>query len=420
MGARGGVDGVLYELYQVQRDVTAPWSALAGLSSRWLDLLPDVPSVRFASALNQMVARSRPTHTRPAFAIPPVTVDGRPRPVRDETVMMTPFASLVHFVPETGDEPLRTVRPRVLVVAALAGHFSSLLRSTVATLLPHHDVFLTDWHNARDVPLDEGPFGLDDYVDHLVAFLERLGPNTHVLAVCQPCPAALVATAVMAEGGHPAVPPSLTLMAGPVDARVSPTAVNRLATEYPLEWFERNVITTVPWRYRGRGRRVYPGFLQLAGFLSMNVGRHVDRHLDLVHALTVGDRATAATITDFYDEYNAVLDVTADFYLETVDRVFQRFLLADGHYDHRGRRVDLAAIGTTALLTVEAARDDICGIGQTMAAHDLCIGIPPARHRHHLQAGVGHYGVFSGSVWEQTISPVVRKFVMANDAARVG
>jgi polyhydroxyalkanoate depolymerase len=408
---------LLYQLYQAQRDLAMSVSAMADLSSRWWDLLPDVPATRFASAVNRLVARAPLTHTRPPFGISSVAIDGRVVPVHETEVMTTPFGSLVHFAKDGGGPPRPGDQPRVLVVAALAGHFSTLLRSTVATLLPDHDVFLTDWRNARDIPLDEGGFGLDDYVDHLVDFLQCVGPGAHLLAVCQPCPAALVATAVMAEGGHPATPASLTLMAGPVDGRVNPTAVNQLAMERPLDWFERTVIATVPWRFAGRGRRVYPGFLQLAGFMSLNFERHAQQQLALLRSLVAGDEARAGSIAEFYDEYNAVLDLAAEFYLETVDRVFQRFLLPDGRYRHRGRLVDMGAIRDTGLLTVEGARDDICGLGQTMAAQELCTGIPRGRRRHHLQAGVGHYGVFSGSVWEREISGVVRDFILANQSA---
>ncbi len=405
---------MLYEMYQAQRDLTAPANAMATLTSRWMDLLPepwtDNPPMRFFSAMNEMVARSRLHHSRPEFGIGSVTVDGRPIDVHEETVVSTPFCSLVHFAKE-GVGP----QPRVLVVAALAGHFSSLMRSTIKALLPDHDVFVTDWHNARDVPLDEGGFGLDDYLDHLIEFLHQIGPGAHLFAVCQPCPAALAVTAVMAEAGDACTPRSLTLMAGPVDGRVSPTAVNQLAVDRPLAWFEENVITTVPWRYAGRGRQVYPGFLQLGGFVSMNFGHHVDQHLALFHNLVEGNEERARITEDFYDEYLAVLDLPSAFYLETIDQVFQRFLLATGRFEHHGRRVDPGAIRRTGLLTVEGARDDICGVGQTMAAQDLCAHIPKARRRHHLQAGVGHYGVFSGSAWERQISPVVKNFIRTND-----
>jgi poly(3-hydroxybutyrate) depolymerase len=342
---------MLYEMYQAQRDLTAPANAMATFTSRWMDLLPepwtDSPPMRFFSAMNEMVARSRLHHSRPEFGIGSITVDGRSVDVHEETVVATPFCSLVHFAKEDA-----APQPRVLVVAALAGHFASLMRSTIRALLPDHDVYVTDWHNARDVPLDEGGFGLDDYLDHLIDFLHQIGPGAHLFAVCQPCPAALAATAVMAEAGDTCTPRSLTLMAGPVDGRLSPTAVNQLAIDRPLDWFEDNVITTVPWRYAGAGRQVYPGFLQLGGFVSMNFGHHVDQHLALFHNLVEGDEERARITEDFYDEYLAVLDLPAEFYLETIDQVFQRFLLATGRFEHHGRRVDPGAIRRTGLLTV--------------------------------------------------------------------
>jgi polyhydroxyalkanoate depolymerase len=405
---------MLYGAYQAQIDAAAPVKALAKLVAGTLDRLPtplrDDPVVRWVSASNQLVARAGLTHHRPAFGIDSVVVDGQRIGVREEVVTTTPFGSLLHFAKDG-----EVVQPRVLVVAALAGHFSTLLRSTVRALSEHHDVYVTDWTNARDVPLGDGRFGFDDYVDHVMDFLRRIGPGAHVLAVCQPCPATLAAVALMAEDGDPATPRSVTLMAGPVDGRISPTAVNDLATERPLSWFEDHVTTVVPWRYAGAGRRVYPGFLQLGAFVAMNWQQHLGRQLDLLHDLRVGNKSKADATMAFYDEYCAVLDLHAEFYLETVDRVFQRFLLPEGKLEVGGRRVDPSAITRTGLLTVEGARDDICGVGQTMAAQDLCPGVPRARRRHHLQAGVGHYGVFSGSAWERQICPVVRNFVLAND-----
>ncbi len=407
---------MLYALYEAQRDLTAPVRAMA---QTFLDCfehldpyLPQNDVVRFARAWNEMVARSTFIHTRPSFRIDQVVVDGRPIPVTEETVSVTPFASLVHFRKDA-DVPLEP-QPRLLIVAALAGHFATLLRSTVRALLPDHDVYITDWHNARDVATAHGPFGLDDYVDHLVDFLHHLGPGTNVLAVCQPCPATLMATAALAQAGDEAVPATLTLMAGPVDGRISPTVVNEFAAANDLDWFERQLITTVPGRHRGRGRRVYPGFLQLSAFMSMNFGRHVDQHLALFHEVVVGNEGAADAIRDFYDEYFAVLDLPAEFYLDTVDQVFQRHLLARGEAEYHGRRIDLRAITTTALLTVEAGRDDICGIGQTIVAHELCANVLDHRRATHVEPDVGHYGVFSGRAWDRSISPIVRDFIAAH------
>ena len=305
----------------------------------------------------------------------------------EEAISATPFGTLLHF-----KKDLATPQPRMLVVAPLSGHFATLLRNTVRTLLADHDVYITDWHNARDVSMADGAFGFDDYVDHLIRFLEEIGPGAHVLGVCQPCVQVLAAVALMAEDGNPAQPCSMTLMAGPVDARVNPTKVNELATERPLSWFERHLIDTVPPRHRGAGRRVYPGFMQLLAFMSMNANRHVKAHFHLFDLLAAGESAEADAIKAFYDEYFAVLDLPAEFYLETVERVFQEAHLARGLLMVRNRRVDPRAIRRTALLTVEGERDDICSVGQTVAAHDQCASLRPYLKRHHLQAGAGHYG----------------------------
>jgi poly(3-hydroxybutyrate) depolymerase len=302
----------------------------------------------------------------------------------------------------------------------MSGHFATLLRDTVRTLLADHDVFITDWHNARDVPLAAGRFGFDEYVEHLMTFLRAMGPGAHLMAICQPCVAALAATALLAEDDDPAAPCSLTLMAGPIDCRVSPTAVNRLATSKPIEWFERNLIATVPARHRGAGRRVYPGFVQLMAFMNMNLERHVQSFRSMFDARVRGDAEKAGATQRFYEEYFAVADLPAEFYLETVRLVFQEYALARGLLTWQGMRVDPAAIRGTALLTVEGERDDICAIGQTMAAHDLCTGIRPYLKQHHMQPGVGHYGVFSGRHWHRQIYPIVRDMIYQTDARSEG
>jgi polyhydroxyalkanoate depolymerase len=276
-------------------------------------------------------------------------------------------------------------------------------------------VYVTDWHNARDVPREAGRFALDEFTEHVMRFLGAVGPGAHVMAICQPCGPVLAATSVMSAERADACPRTMTLMAGPIDARVSPTAVNRLASEHPLAWFEQNVITSVPGRYDGGGRRVYPGFLQVTAFLGMNPQRHLRSHMQLYRDLVDGDAASAAATRAFYDEYLAVLDIAAEFYLETVDVVFQRCALARGELTFRDRTVDPACITKTALLTVEGERDDVCGVGQTLAAHDLCTKLRPFRKRHHLQPGVGHYGVFSGRRWESQVYPIVRSVIQAND-----
>ncbi len=405
---------MLYQAYQTQRDLTAPARAFAGLASWTLGEFPDSWTQnrltrRLAAGL-EMVGRARLTHDRPPFGIDQVMVGNELTEVREEVVLSTPFSNLLHFSKDT-PEP----QPKVLLVSALAGHFSTLLRSTVHSLSADHDVYVTDWLNARDVGVEHGPFGLDDYIAQIIGFLEFMGPGSHLMSVCQPCPASLVAASIMAADGNPAQPRSLVLMAGPVDTRVNPTKVNDLAHSKPLSWFEQNVITTVPLRYPGAMRRVYPGFLQLSGFVAMNFERHLKQHIELYNDLVRGDYEEARVIADFYDEYFAVLDIAAEFYLETIDRVFQRELLAQGQLTWRGRPVEPAALKRTGLLTVEGEKDDVCGVGQTMAAQALCTGIRPARKRHHLQPGVGHYGVFSGSRWENQVYPIVRNFIAAND-----
>ena len=405
---------MLYEAYDAQSDLLAPARSLAALGARAFGALPPGSTGRWlgrpAYAAADVVARTTLTHARPAFGIDAVTVAGERVTVREETVAETPFGGLLRFTKDTD-----VAQPRVLVVAPLSGHFATLLRATVQTLLADHDVFITDWRNARDVRVDDGRFGIDEYVDHVIAWLEAIGPGGHVLAVCQPCVPALVAAAVMAEDRNPASPRSLTLMAGPIDTRVNPTAVNVLAKTRPLGWFERNVIATVPLRYKGAFRRVYPGFVQLGAFMNMNLGRHQKAFSGLFANVLHGEDARAETVRDFYEEYFAVLDLTAEFYLETVSTIFQRHALPLGELEYHGRRVDPAAITRTMLLTIEGERDDICAVGQTAAAHDLCTGLRPFERRQHLQAGVGHFGVFSGRRWQREVYPLVRTMILASD-----
>jgi poly(3-hydroxybutyrate) depolymerase len=333
--------------------------------------------------------------------------------VVERPLLSTPFATLLHFAtPSLGD------RPRVLVVGPMSGHFATLLRPTVRTLLADHDVVVVDWHNARDVPLAAGRFGLDEYVDHVLQAIRHLGPDTHVVAVCQPAPLVLAAVALLAEDGDPALPRSVTLMAGPVDTRVNPNTMNDGAGRRPLSWYERWVTTTVPRGYAGAGRKVYPGVVQLSAFMSMNPRRHCGAQLGMFRALMRGDEGKAAATRAFYDEYGAVMDVHADFYLETLQRIFFEHDLPRGAFTWRGRPVDPGAIRDTTLLTVEGAQDDLCSPGQTAAAHDLCTGLPAGRRHHHLQDGVGHYGVFAGSRWESEIYPVLRDVVAAAEERR--
>lgn len=411
---------MLYATYEAHHTAMAPWRSAARSLADWLHhVLPEDPAAsaveelaaggavaRAVAAASEVFARWSLTHARPSFGIDRVVSLGHEYEIVEDKVMSTPFATLLRFRKEGAPE-----QPRVLLVAPMSGHFATLLRDTVRTLLQDHDVFITDWHNARDVPLRHGVFGLDDYTDHLVRFLDRMGPGSHLMAICQPCVAALAATSVMAQDNHPAQPRSLTLMAGPIDCRVNPTTVNELATSKPLSWFQENMIYTVPWHLRGAGRRVYPGFVQLSAFMSMNQSRHQQAFEDLYTHLAHGRRADAVHTQTFYEEYFAVADLPADFYLETVGKVFQTYDLPRGELTWQGVPVEPAAIRRTALLTVEGERDDICSVGQTVAAQDLCTAVRPYWRQHHVQTGVGHYGVFSGRRWQREIYPRVRDLI---------
>ncbi len=403
---------MLYLAYQLQSDIMGPVRAWAGMAagSGSPPLLADHPAMRNLTAVYELIARAGLTHTRPPFGIETVTVGNREVEVHEEAAAKTPFGTLLHF-----KKDIATTQPRVLLVAPLSGHFATLLRATVRTMLPDHDVYITDWHNARDAPLTAGRFGVDEYTDHLIKFLETMGPGSHVLAVCQPCVAVLAAVAVMAQAGNPAQPRSMTLMAGPIDTRVNPTKVNELAKKRTIEWFERTLTASVPLRYPGAFRRVYPGFVQLVAFMSMNLERHVKAHKELYENLANGELEKAAVTKAFYDEYFAVLDLTAEFYLETVRLIFQDYALPLGQLEWHGERVDPSAIRKTMLLTVEGERDDICAVGQTVAAHDLCSKLRPYLKRHHMQAGVGHYGVFSGTRWEKQIYPILKNVILSSD-----
>ncbi len=405
---------MLYESYQAQEDMLAPWRSLAVAGGEVLRTLPpamlDWPLLRTALAGAEMAPLTALGHVRRPFGIESVEVGGRRVAVHEEAVSSSPFGTLLRFAKTPQIE-----QPRVLLLAPLSGHFATLLRDTVRTMLPDHDVYISDWHNCRDVPLSDGAFGIDEYVQHVIDFLRVIGPGGHLVAVCQPVVQALVATAVMAANDDPCQPSSLTLMAGPIDGRANPTAVNDLANEHPIEWFRSNLIAQVPQRYPGAGRRVYPGFLQLTAFMSMNAGRHAGAFANLFADLIAQNHAVAAKTEEFYLEYFAVLDLAAEFYLETVQQVFQEYRLARGAFRWRGDLVDPAAIRRTVLLTVEGENDDICGIGQTAAAQDLCSKIPLARRSHHLQPGVGHYGVFNGRRWQRDVYPLVRNAILSGE-----
>jgi poly(3-hydroxybutyrate) depolymerase len=403
---------MLYEAYQAHDDFAAPIRALADFAAGSLGrpVTSENVHIRRLAASYKLIARCRLTHERPPFGIHTVTQGNREVEVREEAAHTTPFGTLLHFKKDS-DIP----QPRVLLVSPLSGHFATLLRGTVRTMLPEHDVYITDWHNGRGISIWQGRFDFEAFIDHIIRFIEIMGPGTHVIAVCQPCPAVLAAVAVMAEAGHHAQPRSLTLMAGPIDTRVNPTRVNELALKHPIDWFERNLVTSVPLRYPGALRLVYPGFLQLAAFMSMNIDRHWKAHNDLFDHLVNGEHEKAQAIASFYDEYFAVMDLPAEFYLQTVRLVFQEHALPRGLMEWHGKRVDPSAIRRTALFTVEGERDDICSVGQTVAAHDLCSRLRPYLKRHHMQAGVGHYGVFNGGRWSGHIYPLVKNLILASD-----
>jgi len=403
---------MLYQAYQAYADVMDPLRFfsrnMAGLlaePSPW----PWVPERMYQydlSAAYEVFSRTGLTYKRPPFEIDSVMVDGAPVEVREENVFRTPFGTLLHFAKDS-----HVQQPRVMIVAPMSGHFATLLRGTVLTMLPDHDVYITDWHNARQVPVGDGRFGLDEYIEHLIKFLEFLGPGAHMVAVCQPTVAALAATALMAEDNHPAQPRTMTLMAGPIDTRINPTKVNELAMSKPIEWFETRLIGNVPMRYPGAMRRVYPGFVQIMSFMSMNADRHSQAFIDMFNHLHAREPEKARSIMDFYEEYLAVADLPAEFYLETVQKVFQEFALPLGKLDFRGHKIDPSAIRRTALMTVEGERDDICALGQTLAAQEMCSNIRMNRKLHHVQAGVGHYGVFNGRRWQNEIYPMLRDFI---------
>ncbi len=404
---------MLYAAYQAHADALAPVRLMAEAARGWLTqpwpVLGGHPMMRSLAAACELVSRAGMSHHPPSFALRETTVDGRTVVVHEDVARRHPFCTLLHFRKDIAVE-----QPRVLVVAPLSGHFPTLLRGTVEALLPEHDVYITDWINARNIPLLHGRFDLDDYIDLVIDHLRALGPRAHVIAVCQPSVPVLAAVSLMETDRDPAAPASMVLMGGPIDTRANPTAVSRFGESHTLDWFERHVISPVPARYPGAFRRVYPGFLQLIGFVSMNLDRHVSAHTELFRNLVRGDGESARATKAFYDEYLSVMDLPADFYLQTMRRVFHDRALATGRFVSRGRKVEPAAIHTTALLCVEGENDDICAPGQTKAALELCRGIPAARKGHHLQPRVGHYGVFNGRRWRDEIFPKVRDFIRAN------
>ena len=409
---------MLYDAYEVQRSFLAGASKLAGFGAGWLNN-PANPwgyssMGPLVSASLEVFAHATAPHGKPEFGFENVRVRGKNFAVHEEILLRKPFGQLKHFARE-GVE----TGPSLLIVAPMSGHYATLLRGTVERLLPGADVYITDWRDAKLVPLSDGSFDLDDYIDYLIEFVELIGERTgerpHMLAVCQPAVPAFAATALMNQDKNRWRPKTLTMMGGPIDTRQAPTAVNTLATQRPFSWFEQNVIATIPMIYPGAGRKVYPGFLQLAGFMTMNLGSHLVSHWEMFKHLVVGDDEGASETQKFYDEYRSVCDMTAEFYLQTVDVVFQRHQLPKGELKHHGRLVDPAAIRDTALLAIEGERDDISGIGQTKAALDIATSLPSTKKQYFFAADVGHYGIFNGRKWREKIAPVLEKFIAANN-----
>ncbi|WP_126173212.1 polyhydroxyalkanoate depolymerase [Altericroceibacterium xinjiangense] len=405
---------MLYDAYEFNRSLMASASAWAEVGAELLSN-PSLPIGYFgmgpavASAL-QVFAHLYGDRGKPTFNIHSVEVDGKSHSVREEVVLEKPFGGLRRF----RREGLPEDAPKLLIVAPMSGHYATLLRGTVGRMVENQDVWITDWADAKMVPLSEGHFNLDDYIDYLMEFLEFLGPSTHMLAVCQPSVPAFAAAAIMGAEGNPCRPATLAMMGGPIDTRASPTSVNDVAMQKPLSWFRNNVTATVPINHPGAGRLVYPGFLQLAGFISMNLESHVMSHYEMFKHLTLGDQESAAATKRFYDEYLSVCDMTAEFYLQTIEEVFQRHSLPRGKFVHRGKAIDPTAIRDTALLAIEGERDDISGIGQTRAALDLAPSLPEDKKKYHLAADVGHYGIFNGSKWRHRIAPVVEAWIRAH------
>jgi poly(3-hydroxybutyrate) depolymerase len=419
-GAAGAfpLSAPMYWFYEMSQAAVIPSRAMAD-ATRLLFRNPVNPwaHTTFGKSLAagaELFERSTRRYGRPEWNISSALVGGERVPVHITPVWQRPFCRLLHFERTLEHAPHRP-QPRVLIVAPMSGHYATLLRGTVEAFLPNHDVYITEWADARTVPVSEGPFDLDDYVEYLISMLHALGGNVHMIAVCQPSVPVMAAVSVMEAGGDPYVPNSMVLMGGPIDTRINPTAVNKLAEERGIDWFRRNVITKVPFPHPGMLRDVYPGFLQLHGFMSMNLDRHIEAHRNLFMHLVKADGDSAQKHREFYDEYLAVMDLAAEFYLQTVDTVFVRHALPKGQMTHRGRPVDPAAIRRVAMLTVEGEHDDISGVGQTEAAHRLCVNIPSERRAHWLQPAVGHYGVFNGSRFRAEIAPRISDFMLSNN-----
>ncbi|RWD50373.1 MAG: polyhydroxyalkanoate depolymerase [Mesorhizobium sp.] len=404
---------MFYQLYELNHAALQPARLYADavrlFYSNPLNPISHTPLGRSVAATAELFERTTRRYGKPQFGLTQTVVDWKTVDVTEKTVWSKPFCNLVRF--ERSLPAGRKADPKLLIVAPMSGHYATLLRGTVEAMLPHADVHITDWVDARVVPLSQGSFDLDDYIDYVIEMFHALGPDTHVMGVCQPSVPVLAAVALMEKRGDPFVPATMTLMGGPIDTRRNPTAVNLLAEEKGIDWFRDNVIMQAPWPVPGFGREVYPGFLQLSGFMSMNLDRHIIAHKDFFMHLVKNDGDNAEKHRDFYDEYLAVMDLTAEFYLQTVDTVFVRHALPKGEMTHRGETVDPKAIRNVALFTVEGENDDISGLGQTQAAHDLCVNIPSDRQAHYMQPAVGHYGVFNGSRFRSEIVPRIVDFI---------
>ncbi len=405
-------------MHEMQRSWLASASAWASISSEMLSN-PVMPmgylglGPMAASAL-EVFAHAAATRGKPEFGIETVEVDGEHDAVVESIVVTKPFGDLLRF----RRKGLPKNAPKLLIVAPMSGHYATLLRGTVERMIESAEVYITDWADARTVPVSDGNFDLDDYIDYIIEFLDHIGPGTHMMAVCQPSVPALAATALMNIDKHPSRPATLTMMGGPIDTRESPTTVNDMAMDRPIEWFRGNVIATVPLSYKGSGRKVYPGFLQLASFMSMNLGAHMQSHYEMFKHLTAGDTESADQTKDFYEEYRSVCDMTAEFYLQTVEEVFQKHSIPNGTFEHKGKVVDLGKITDTAILCIEGERDDISGVGQTKAALKLAKGLPEKKKRYYLAEGAGHYGIFNGSKWRDKVAPEVEKFMSEHTAKK--
>jgi poly(3-hydroxybutyrate) depolymerase len=404
---------MLYAIHEMQHAILAPWNVMAKVNhdifSHPFSPLSYVPGSRRIAASNELFHRITKRYEKPEFGLHSTLIDGVEVAVTERVERALPFCRLLHF-----ERDAQRSDPRVLLVAPLSGHFATLLRDTVRALLPNHEVYITDWTDAKMVPLADGPWHLDDYVDYIRDFVRHLGPGVNVISVCQPTVPVLAAVSLMAADDEPVKPNTMIMMGGPIDTRRSPTQVNNLATTKPISWFERTLIQPVPMRYPGFMRRVYPGFLQHMGFVAMNPDRHADAHWDYYNHLVQGDGSSAQSHRKFYDEYNAVLDMPAEYYLDTIRVVFKEHRLPNGTWDVRGQRVNPAAISQTSLLTIEGELDDISGFGQTEAAHQLCKGIPVENREHFRVPNVGHYGIFSGRKWREIIAPRIGEFIRAH------